>query len=187
MLNLINGFQVARALYIAARLQLADLVGGGAADCKALAALSKTDAPSLYRVMRVLVSAGVFEMDEHESVSLNPLAQTLLSDAPGSLRAWAISQIGDDPYKAWGDLMYSVRTGGVTFERVFGSDCWAYRATHPESARDFDEGMTSFLSAHNEALVTSYPFGGIGKIVDVGGGRVHADAGNSDGDRDERC
>ncbi len=170
MLNLINGFQVARALYIAARLQLADLVGGGAADCKALAALSKTDAPSLYRVMRVLVSAGVFEMDEHESVSLNPLAQTLLSDAPGSLRAWAISQIGDDPYKAWGDLMYSVRTGGVAFERVFGSDCWAYRATHPESARDFDEGMTSFLSTHNEALVTSYPFGGIGKIVDVGGG-----------------
>jgi SAM-dependent methyltransferase len=170
MLNLINGFQVARALFIAARLRLADLVHGGVSDCTALAALSNTDAPSLYRVLRVLVSAGVFEMDEHGNVKMNPLAQTLISDAPGSLRAWAISQIGDDPYKAWGDLMYSVQTGGVAFERVFGCDSWAHRAKHPQSAKDFDEGMASFVSTHNEALLNSYPFGELGAVVDVGGG-----------------
>ena len=171
MLNLINGFHVARALYIAARLGLADLVKDDAAsDCKALATLTATDAPSLYRVMRVLVSAGVFEMDERERVSLNPLAETLLKDAPGSLQSWAISQIGDDPYKAWGDLMYGVRTGGVAFEHVFGCDSWTYRAGHPESAKDFDEGMASFIGAHNEAVLASYPFASVRKIVDVGGG-----------------
>ncbi len=170
MQNLINGFHVARALYIAARLQLPDLVKGGASDCRTLAALTSTDAPSLYRVMRVLVSAGVFEMDEHGKVTLNPLASTFISDAPGSLRSWAISQIGDDPHKAWGDLMYSVQSGGVAFEHAFGNDCWTYRATHPQSARDFDEGMASFVNTHNEALVTRYPFGNIRKIVDVGGG-----------------
>ncbi len=170
MLNLINGFQVARALYIAARLRLADWVNGGASDCTALAAHTQTDAPSLFRVMRVLVSAGVFEMDEHGGVTMNPLAQTLLSDAPGSLRAWAVSQIGDDPYKAWGDLMYSVQTGGVAFERAFGGDCWTYRAQHPQSAQDFDEGMASFVSTHNEALLASYPFASVRKLVDIGGG-----------------
>ena len=170
MLNLINGFQVARALYIAARLQLADKVNGGASDCTALAALTHTDAPSLYRVMRVLVSAGVFEMDEQGQITMNPLALTLLSDAPGSLRAWAISQIGGDPYKAYGELMFSVQTGGVAFERVFGCDSWTYRAKHPQSARDFDEGMASFVSTHNEALLRSYSFEGASKIVDVGGG-----------------
>lgn len=170
MLSLITGFHVARALYIAARLQLADLVSGGTSACKDLAALTGTDASSLYRVVRVLVSAGVFEMDEHERVSLNPLAETLLSDAPGSMRGWAISQIGDDPYKAWDELMYSVRTGGVAFEHVFGCDSWTYRAQHPESAKDFDEGMASFVGAHTEAVLAGYPFATVRKIVDVGGG-----------------
>ena len=170
MLNLINGFHVARALYIAARLQLADLVRNGTSACKDLATQTETDASSLYRVIRVLVSAGVFEMDEHERVSLNPLAETLLSDASGSLRGWAISQIGDDPYKAWGDLLYSVHTGNIAFEHVFGCDPWTYRAGHPDSAKDFDEGMASFTGAHNEAVGASYPFASVRKIVDVGGG-----------------
>ena len=170
MLNLINGFHVARALYVAARLELADRAKGGASSCKELAALTGTDAPSLYRVMRVLVSAGVFEMDEHGRISLNPLAETLLQDAPVPLRGWAISQIGDDPYRAWGDLMHSVRTGGVAFDHAFGSDCWTWRAQHPATAKDFDEGMASFVSTHNEALIHSYPFGEFGKIIDVGGG-----------------
>lgn len=170
ILNLINGFHVARALYVAARLQLPDLVKGGASDCKALAALTNTDAPSLYRVIRVLVSAGVFEMDEHDRVSSNPLAETLLKDASGSLRSWAISQLGDDPYKAWGDVMYGVRTGGIAFEHVFGCDSWTYRAAHPESAKDFDDGMASFVGAHNKAVVASYPFASVRNVVDIGGG-----------------
>lgn len=170
ILNLINGFHVARALYIAARLQLPDLVKGGTSDCKALAALTNTDAPSLYRIMRVLVSAGVFEMDDRDRVSSNPLAETLLKDASGSLRSWAISQLGDDPYKAWGDLMYGVRTGGIAFEHVFGCDSWTYRAAHPESAKDFDDGMASFVGAHNKAVVASYPFTAIRNVVDIGGG-----------------
>lgn len=170
VLNLINGFHVARALYVAARLQLPDLVKGGSSDCKVLAALTNTDAPSLYRVIRVLVSAGVFEMDEHDRVSSNPVAEKLLKDASGSLRSWAISQLGDDPYKAWGDVMYGVRTGGIAFEHVFGCDSWTYRAAHPESAKDFDDGMASFVGTYNKAVVASYPFGTARNVVDIGGG-----------------
>ena len=170
MLGLISGFHVARSLHIAARLQLADLVRGGTSACKDLAALTGTDASSLHRLVRVLASAGVFEIDEHERVSLNPLAETLLSDAPGSLRGWVISQIGDDPYKAWGELMYSVRTGGVAFEHAFGCDLWTYRAGHPNSAKDFDDGMASLVGVHGENVLASYSFAAVRKIVDVGGG-----------------
>ena len=170
MLNLINGFHVARVLYVAAKLQIADLVKDGSRACKDLAAQTGADAPSLYRVMRVLVSAGVFDMDEQERVSLNPLAETLLNDAPGSLRGWAVSQLGDDTCKAWNELLYSVRTGGIAFEHVMGCDTWTYRATHPDSAKDFDEGMASFINAHNAAVAANYPFAGLRKVVDVGGG-----------------
>ena len=170
MMNLINGFHVARVLYVAAKLRIADLVKDGARSCTDLAAHTGVDAPSLYRVMRVLVSAGVFEMDVKERVSLNPLAETLLNDAPGSLRGWAVSQLGDDTCKAWNELLYSVRTGGIAFEHVMGCDTWTYRASRPDSAKDFDEGMASFIGAHNKAVVASYPFAGPKKIVDIGGG-----------------
>jgi O-methyltransferase domain/Dimerisation domain len=170
MLNLINGFHVARVLYVAAKLHIADLVKDGPRACTDLAAQTGVDAPSLYRVMRVLVSAGVFEMDAEERVSLNPLAQTLLDDAPDSLRGWAVSQLGDDTCKAWNELLYSVRTGGIAFEHVMGCDTWTYRASHPDSAKDFDEGMASFIGAHNKAVVARYPFAGLRKIVDIGGG-----------------
>jgi hypothetical protein len=170
MLNLINGFHVARVLYVAAKLHIADLVKDGPRTCQDLAAQTGVDAPSLYRVMRVLVSAGVFKMDEQARVSLNPLAETLLDDAPGSLRGWAVSQLGDDTCKAWNALLHSVRTGGIAFEHVMGCDTWTYRAANPASAKDFDEGMSSFIGAHNQAVVANYPFDRIRKIVDVGGG-----------------
>ena len=170
MLGLIGGFHISRALYIAARLKLADLVKEGPKSCAELAQRTDTHAGSLHRIVRVLASAGVFALDEQEQVSLTPLSETLLSDAPGTLAAWAISQIGDDPYRAWGGLMHSVRTGGVAFEQVYGCNCWQYRAEHPESARDFDEGMVSFISTHDEAVIASYPFAELQTVVDVGGG-----------------
>jgi SAM-dependent methyltransferase len=49
-------------------------------------------------------------------------------------------------------------------------DVWQYRARHPEEGRVFDEAMTSFSSVVNAAIVASYDFSSINKIVDVGGG-----------------
>ena len=170
MLGLISGFHISRALYIAARLKLADRVRDGAPSCTELAAQTGTNAVSLFRIVRVLASAGVFAVDEHEQVTLTPLAETLLSDHSGSLGPWAISQIGDDPYRAWGGLMHSVRTGCVAFDEVYGCDCWQYRAQHPESARDFDEGMVSFVTTHDKFIVESYPFAQFSTVVDIGGG-----------------
>lgn len=170
MLGLISGLHVSRALYVAARLKLADLVHDGVDNCAQLAARTNTDAASLYRVVRVLASAGVFALDAQDRLALTPLSETFLSDAPGSLGAWAISQIGDDPFRAWGGLMHSVRTGEVAFDHVFGCNCWQYRAEHPESAKDFDEGMVSFIGTHDAAVIKSYPFAELNTVVDIGGG-----------------
>ncbi len=170
MLDLISSFHVSRALYIASRLKLADLVHDGAVTSTELAARTNKDAKSLYRVIRLLASAGVFAIDADERISLTPLSETLLSDAQGSLGAWAISQIGDDPFRAWGGLMHSVSTGEVAFDHVYGQDCWQYRAEHPDSARDFDEGMVGFISTHDNAVIASYPFAELKSVVDIGGG-----------------
>lgn len=170
MLQLISGFHVSRALYVAAKLGLADLVAGGLHDGPALAAATATDASSLMRVLRLLATVGVFEVDEHERVRLTPLAETLRQDAPASLRGWAIGQLGDEHYMAWGDLLGSVRTGQDAFRRLFGKSPWEHRVEHAASAEEFDAGMSSFLRAHIEAVINAYPFGRFRRIVDVAGG-----------------
>jgi hypothetical protein len=170
MLRMISGFRVSRAIYIAAKLGLADLLKDGPKHTEELAEATRTHAPSLYRVMRALATMGIFAEDEPRRFALTPIAATLQSDVPGSLRAWAIMALGEEDYQAWGDLMHSVRTGESAFTHVFDMGVWQYRAQHPEYAKIFDEAMANLVGVYNAAVLANYPFSTIKTLVDVGGG-----------------
>ena len=66
--------------------------------------------------------------------------------------------------------MHSVQTGETTFDHVFGTGVWQYRALHPEHAKLFDEAMANLTGINNTAVLSSYPLSRFEKIVDVGGG-----------------
>lgn len=170
MLQLISGFWISRCIYITARLGLADLVKDGPKTSAELAAASATHAPSLFRVLRALASVGIFTQDEQDRFGDTPLLQTLRSDVPGSLRAFAMTELGEEHYPAWGELMHSVRTGGIAFDHAFGMDVWKYFAQHPDNAKIFNDAMSGMTAQANEALHASYDFAGINKLVDIGGG-----------------
>ena len=170
MLQLIAGFWVSRALYIAAKLGIADFLTEGPQESTALAAATGTHAPSLRRVLRALASVGVFAEDEQGRFALTPLGATLQTGVPGSLRAWATVQLGEDHYQAWGELLHSVQTGEIAFDHIFGLDVWQYRAQHPAHAQLFDAAMADMIGVFNAAVLASYPFATLGKVVDVGGG-----------------
>jgi len=170
MLQLIAGFSISRILYVAASLGLADLLREGPADSAALAAATGTHAPSLYRLMRALASIDVLAEDEQHRFSLTPLGNSLRSDVPDSLREWAMLALGGEHFRAWGELLYSVRTGGVAFDHVFGTDVWTYRAAHAEHATLFDQAMAQLVKDYEANLVAAYPFATIARLVDVGGG-----------------
>ena len=169
MLHLISGFHVARAIYVAAKLGLADQLSAGSQTCAELAATTGADPTALRRLLRVLASAGVFGL-EGDRASQTPLSATLQSGSTGSLRGWAIDQLGGEHYQAWGELLHSVRTGGVAFERVFGKNAWEHRAENPQSAQEFDDGMASFIDAHNQAVLDAYPFERLKSLYDIAGG-----------------
>lgn len=170
MLQLISGLHVSRALFVAAKLGLADLVAAGTHELDALAQVSQTDAASLLRLLRLLATVGVFAIDARGLIQLTPLAQTLQRDAPASLQAWAVGQLGDEHYQAWGELLHSVRSGGSAFEHAFGQSPWQHRAQTPASAQAFDAGMSSFLQAHHAAVMAAYPFARFGRLMDLAGG-----------------
>jgi hypothetical protein len=170
MLGLIDGFRVSRLVWIAAQLGIADLLRDGASSSAELAAATRTDAPSLARVLRALAALGILAQDEQDRFALTPLGMTLRSDVQGSLRPWALFALGEENHRAWGALEHSLTTGETAFEHVFGLGVWEYRARHPESGRLFDAAMATLVARAGAALAASYPFSGVQRVVDVGGG-----------------
>ena len=89
MLQLVSGYWLSQLVFVAAKLGVADELRRGPATAEALATRVGVHAPSLYRVLRALASCGVFAETTGGRFKLTPLAATLRSDAPGSLRDFA--------------------------------------------------------------------------------------------------
>src|SRR5689334_16622343 len=90
MNRFITGYWNTQAVYVAAKLGLADLLAGGPRSSDDLAQATNTHAPSLFRLLRALASLGIFADDGTGRFALTPLAECLRSDVPGSQRALAI-------------------------------------------------------------------------------------------------
>ena len=169
--QMIAGFQVSQALYVAAKLGIADLLANGPRGVKDLAETTETDAPTLYRVLRGLASLGVFAEDDAECFGLTPLAEHLRSDAPGSQRANAVLLCGPSFWSSWGDLLTTVKTGETAFPRVHGMDRWDYLVRHPEESAVFDAAMTGITAIQSTVVAGGYDFSQFGVLADVGGGQ----------------
>src|SRR5215472_16012611 len=64
LFRMISGFYVSRAIHVMARLGIADFLADGPVHTEELAKHTKTHAPSLRRVLRLLVTAGVVTEDD---------------------------------------------------------------------------------------------------------------------------
>jgi ubiquinone/menaquinone biosynthesis C-methylase UbiE len=170
MLQMITGFWVSRAIYVAAKLGLADLVKDSPKTADELARLTGTHSPSLYRALRALASVGVFTDDGRGRFAQTPLSETLRSDTPGSLRAMVIVELGQEHFPAWGNLMHSIKTGEIAFDNLFKQNVWEYYARNPEDASNFNESMKGLTGMVNMAVLEAYDFSGVDKLVDVAGG-----------------
>ena len=166
---MMTGYWISQAIYVAAKLRLADLTADGPVSSEDLAAATKSHAPSLHRLLRALASIGVFTETTPGSFALTPLADLLRTGTPDSMRALAITY-NEEQYRAWGDMLYSVQTGKPAFEHEFGMPVFTYFAEHPEPSRVFNEAMTSWTNQLVIGVVNAYDFSPFGTVVDVGGG-----------------
>ena len=168
ILQMASGYWVSQSIYVAAKLGIADLLKDSPKSCDDLATATGTNAPSLYRLLRALASLGVFAETELNQFTLTPLAACLQSDVPNSFRAFVIL-LGEEHYRAWGDLLHGVQTGGSPFENVYGMNLFDYLAQNP-SAKIFDESMTNASAIESATIAASYDFSSIQTLVDIAGG-----------------
>jgi hypothetical protein len=166
---MLSGYWVSQALYVAAKLGLADLVKSGPQTAAEIAKASGAESGSLFRLLRALASLGVFAETADGRFEQTPLSAALQSGAPESKRALAI-MMGEEHYRAWGGLLGSVETGKPAFELLYGMPIFDFLAGHPEQAAIFDEAMTGIHGQEAAAILDAYDFTGIERLVDIGGG-----------------
>jgi O-methyltransferase domain len=165
------GHFVPRALALAAKLGIADLLKDGPRSASDLAVATQTHAPSLARVARLLASVGVFAELPDGTFALTPLGEPLRADAPGSVRALVLLFAGVEGQDCWKDLEYCVRTGDPSFRHTApGTDPYALMARSPELTALFDQAMATFAPWTAAAVAAAIDFSAYGRVVDVGGG-----------------
>jgi hypothetical protein len=170
MFLLSEGTTVLTAVALAAELGIADLLDDGPRDSDEIARATSTHRGSLYRLLRLLSTFGIFSEVEPGRFAPTPLSELLRSGTPGSLRRW-VRMVG---LPVWGptfaEAMHSVRTGEPAFKRAMGVEFFDYLSAHPRDGEIFNEAMTAFGQGVAAAVVHAYNFDGQQTIVDVGGG-----------------
>ncbi len=169
LLDMVNSSWISQAIRVAAELRIPDLLAGGPKRSEELASAAGAHAPALRRLLRALTTIEIFREGDDGAFELSPMGELLRSDVNSSLRSWTIFW-GNHLWPVWGRLLDAVRTGqsgrttetgGVDFDRL---------ERNPEEAAVFNAAMTELTRLSARSVVEAYDFGGLTRIVDVGGG-----------------
>jgi hypothetical protein len=167
--GMITGYWISQAIYAAAKFNIADHLKDGSKSVDELAEATSTNVDALYRLLRALASKGIFAEGEPRQFSLTPLAEPLQSDVPGSKRALALMS-GDEQFRAWAEIEYSIQTGKIAFEKVYGKPIFEYLGENPDKARIFDAAMVGIHGRESDVILSAYDFSDVGVLADIGGG-----------------
>jgi SAM-dependent methyltransferase len=169
MMGLITGYWVSQAVGVVALLGVADQLGEGPRGSDELARAVGADPQALYRVLRLLASLGVFTEVAPGSFALTPLGETLRSDAPGSVRNFAITETAPGHWLPWGRLHESVLSGQPMARKALGMELFDWYAQNPEEASFFNAAMGNLSALAASELVRVYDFSAVRTVADVGG------------------
>ncbi len=166
---LMSGFRATQMVRAVTELRIPDLVADGPRTAADLAAATGVEIEPLRRVLRCLVSIGVFiEVDGGRFAATE--VSDWFRDRPGSLRGMTL-MLPAASYRAFGDLMYTLKTGEPAFEHIFSMSRWDQLAQEPEQAELFNTAMQFGTEQVRDAVAAAYDFTGLLSVVDVGGGR----------------
>ncbi len=172
VLRLATAYQAARALHVATKLGLPDLLADEPRSAEDLVAATGAHAPSLGRLLRALAAFDVIAEREDGRFALGAIGRCLRADAPGSVRDLVLMYGDGDFWRTWGELEHCVRTGETAAKRLFGvDDAFARYAADPRLGAVFNAGMSVLSASTAAAVAAACDLSGVGRLVDVGGGQ----------------
>jgi len=168
MRSLIGGAIRTQAIYVAARLGLADHLALGARSAEDLAQRVHADAGPLKRVLRFLVFNGVFVENGDSRFALNRAAESLQTAHPRSLRPSA-NRAGESMWEVASCLLDAVQTGRTPHHQVHGTTFFE-RISDSAGDSAFASRMGGSTAGLGEAIARIECIRRGQTIVDVGGG-----------------
>ena len=181
--TLAKGQLASQGIFIAAELRIADYIKDGSKTVDELAKCTKTHPDSLYRLLRMLASIGIFReirraqgeqiQDNMRRFELTSASSLLLSDKKNSIRDFALLFGLDSFNKATTNLLYAIQTGKNSFKYANGLEMFEYfqKEQHRKDADIFDRAMTSLNLSYVSKILPLYDFSQFKTIIDIGGGR----------------
>ncbi|MFO1425946.1 MAG: methyltransferase [Steroidobacteraceae bacterium] len=169
VMELANGYIVARAVHVVAELGLGDALAAGPRSVAELAAAVGADTGYLHRVLRLAASYGIGRETEPGRFGPTPLSDVLRDEGPGSIRAAVLQRSDPIWWQACGELTDTVRNG-----RWRGGDSrklYAHFERDPAARARFDRGMANVSRREDAAVAAALDLPAQARVVDLGGGR----------------
>jgi SAM-dependent methyltransferase len=156
-------------VHVVVTLRIAEHIAEGRTQIADLAAISGAHADSLQRVLRHLVSKGVFEEQSPGTFALNEPARALQES--GIRLAMDLDGFGGRMAYAWGSLLSAVRTGAPAYREIFGRSFWEDLEANPEIGATFDSLMgPAGHGTPDPNVLIGGDWPSVHTVVDVGGG-----------------
>ena len=126
------GYILSASLNVALELRIADRLADGPRSSADLAGEAGVTEDGLYRVLRALASAGIFEEQRERTFALNPTARLLIR-GPASLHDVGLWMTDPFHFRVYAEMLHSVVTGQPAVEKVTGMPVFEYFAREPGS------------------------------------------------------
>lgn len=169
LLDLVQSHRVTAAIYVAARLGIAELLREGPSSVNELAAATKANPHALGRLLIALSTIGLCSRLDEDRYALTEMGAALDDRADHSFKDWAIFE-GEMLYRSWSGLLETIMTGRTAAQLQGEDSSFDLMSRSPEKVRIFNAAMadlTRFVTTH---LLAAYDFGRFSHILDVGGG-----------------
>lgn len=161
-----------RALFVAARLDVATVLGVESLSAAELAGRVGADRDALGRLMRLLAAIGVFEETAPMVFRNNKLSRCLRTDDPQSVRAMVLMHNSEVMSRPWFEqLEAGVRSGTPPFRLSHGEELFDYLDQHADFDRLFSEAMDSVEALAGDGFATDLDWSRFERIIDIGGSR----------------
>jgi precorrin-6B methylase 2 len=162
--QVMEGYLATQLVYVAAKLGIADVLADGPRTGAQVADAVGVDARPLTRVLRGLAAEGV--LDE---VDGGRFALASAGEALPALRGQIVAR-AEVYYRAAAGLLDALRDGGTPFERVYGERFFDHLGRDMDAEAAFNASMAARADREARDVVAAYDFGGLRRLVDVGGG-----------------
>jgi hypothetical protein len=172
LLQIGSAFWQSRALYVAARLDIATLLSIEALSAAVIAQRANANADAIGRLLRMLAAVGVFEETAPGVFRNNKVSDFLRTDRPGNVRAMVLMHGSEEMSRPWSEqLERGVREGTAPFQLCHGQELFEYLDHHADLDRLFSQAMDSVESLTGDSFATDFDWGRFARLIDVGGSR----------------